>query len=45
MAELPGGEIVMRDSKHPAQGTLTFSRQQISALLFGAKAGEFDDMA
>lgn len=45
MAELPGGDIAIRNSKHPSSGVTTFTRGEIDAFLQGAKAGEFDDMA
>jgi hypothetical protein len=40
-----GSTILIRDSKHPDQGQLTFTRNELAAFLAGAKAGEFDDMA
>lgn len=45
MAELPGGDIAIRNSKHPSSGVTIFTRGEIDAFLQGAKAGEFDDMA
>jgi hypothetical protein len=35
-------EILVRDSKHPNDPHLSFSRAEWSAFIQGAKAGEFD---
>jgi hypothetical protein len=40
-----GTDVWMRDSKHPHQGHLTFTRAELAALVAAAKAGELDDMA
>jgi hypothetical protein len=44
MAELSGGDIAMRNSKHPHLGVAFFTRDEINAFLLGVKAGEFDDL-
>jgi hypothetical protein len=44
LADLRGGEVGLRDSKHPEQGHLVFTRSEIAAWVAGAKAGEFDDL-
>jgi hypothetical protein len=42
----PDGDVaLMRDSKHPDAGHLTFSRSEVAALVAAAKAGELDDLA
>ena len=44
-AAIPDGNVAVRDSKNPDSGSLIFTRAEIDALLQGAKAGEFDDLA
>jgi hypothetical protein len=44
VAELPGGAIAVRDSRHPSGPTLIYSCQEIAAFLTGVKNGEFDDL-
>lgn len=36
------GGVLVRDSKHPVEGTITFSRPAWAAFLAGAADGEFD---
>lgn len=45
VAPLPGGEIAVRNSRHPSGPALIYTRAEIAAFLAGAKAGEFDDLA
>ncbi len=45
LAHLGNRVVGVRDSKDPNGPRLTFSRSAILALLEGAKAGEFDDLA
>jgi hypothetical protein len=40
-----GADIYIRDSKHPEQDHLTFTRAELAALVSAARAGELDDMA
>ena len=44
VAQLPGGEVAMRNSRHPAGPALVYTRAEITAFLAGAKSGEFDDL-
>jgi hypothetical protein len=44
LAELPGGEIAMRNSRHPSGSALLYTRAEIAAFLTGVKSGEFDDL-
>jgi hypothetical protein len=44
VAELPGGAIAVRNSRHPSGPTLIYTRQEIAAFLTGVKNGEFDDL-
>lgn len=37
--------VLLRDSKNPGQGHLTFTRAELAAFIAGCKAGEFDDLA
>lgn len=40
-----GSTVLVRDSKHPGRGHLTFSRTEIAAFIEAAKAGELDFLA
>ncbi|MEE4541347.1 DUF397 domain-containing protein [Streptomyces sp. V4-01] len=40
-----GELIAMRDSKRPEQTPLLFDRDEIAAMLAGAKSGSFDHLA
>ena len=40
-----GDLIAMRDSKRPGQTPLVYTREEIGAMLAGAKAGAFDHLA
>jgi Domain of unknown function (DUF397) len=44
VAELPDGEIAMRNSRHPSGPALIYTRAEIVAFLAGVKNGEFDDL-
>jgi Domain of unknown function (DUF397) len=44
LATLPDGSIVMRNSNHPADGLVLFTRAEMKAWIAGVKAGEFDDL-
>jgi len=44
VAQLPGGEVAMRNSRHPVGPALVYTRAEIAAFLAGAKSGEFDDL-
>jgi hypothetical protein len=44
VAMLPGGEIAVRDSRHPSGPALIYARTEISAFLGAVKDGEFDDL-
>ncbi|MGH3390229.1 MAG: DUF397 domain-containing protein [Actinomadura sp.] len=44
MAELPNGEIAMRNSRHPDGPALIYTRAEIEAFINGAKDGDFDDL-
>ncbi|GAA2072693.1 DUF397 domain-containing protein [Actinomadura alba] len=44
MAELPTGEIAMRNSRHPEGPALVYTRAEIEAFINGAKEGDFDDL-
>lgn len=45
VAALPGGDVAMRNSRHPAGVALIYTRAEIAAFLAGARNGEFDDLA
>jgi hypothetical protein len=44
MAELPGGGVAVRNSRHPEGPALVYTRAEIEALILGAKDGDFDDL-
>lgn len=44
MAELPDGDIAMRNSRHPEGPALIYTRPEIAALILGAKDGDFDNL-
>jgi Domain of unknown function (DUF397) len=44
IAELPGGAIAVRNSRHPSGPALIYTRAEVAAFLAGAKNGEFDDL-
>jgi Domain of unknown function (DUF397) len=44
VAELPGGAIAFRNSRHPSGPALIYTRAEITAFLTGVKNGEFDDL-
>jgi hypothetical protein len=44
VADLPDGDVALRNSRDPHGPTLVYTRAEISAFLRGAKAGEFDDL-
>lgn len=39
-----GHAILLRDSKHPEQGHLTFTATEMSAFIDSIKAGELDNL-
>ncbi|MCM2579973.1 DUF397 domain-containing protein [Streptomyces meridianus] len=45
LAELPGGEIAVRNSRYPDGPALIYTRAEIATFIDGAKDGEFDGMA
>jgi hypothetical protein len=44
IAELPGGQVAVRNSRDPAGPALVFSRAETAAFLRGVKMGEFDGL-
>ena len=44
-AALPEGSVAVRNSRDPQGPALVYTRAEISALIAGAKDGEFDDLA
>lgn len=45
LAELAGGDIAVRNSRHPGGPTIVYTRAEISAFILGIRGGEFDDLA
>jgi Domain of unknown function (DUF397) len=44
MAELPDGDIAIRNSRDPHGAVLVYSRAEIEAFIGGAKDGDFDHL-
>ncbi|MGH3783176.1 MAG: DUF397 domain-containing protein [Pseudonocardiaceae bacterium] len=44
-AALNGGDVAVRNSRHPSGPALIFTRAEMAAFLAGARDGEFDDLA
>jgi hypothetical protein len=44
VADLDGGGIAVRNSRHPSGPALIYTRAEIDAFLIGVKNGEFDDL-
>ncbi len=44
VAPLPDGRVAVRNSNHPEDGVVLFTRAEMQAWISGAKAGEFDDL-
>ncbi|MBA2951762.1 DUF397 domain-containing protein [Streptomyces himalayensis] len=44
LAALPGGDVAIRNSRHPEGPALIYTREEVAAFLDGAKGGEFDAM-
>ncbi|AQS65573.1 DUF397 domain-containing protein [Streptomyces pactum] len=45
VALLIGGEVALRNSRHPDGPALVYSRAEIAAFIAGVKDGEFDPIA
>ncbi|KPC62513.1 DUF397 domain-containing protein [Streptomyces chattanoogensis] len=45
VASLPGGEVAVRNSRHPEGPALIFTKAELRAFLEGAKSSEFDGIA
>lgn len=44
LADLPGGMIAVRNSRHPGGPALIYTRAEIDAFIRGAQDGDFDDL-
>jgi hypothetical protein len=44
MAQLPTGEVAVRNSRDPGGPALIFTRSEIDALLQGVRNGDFDPL-
>jgi hypothetical protein len=42
LAELPAGEVAVRNSRFPSGSALIYTRAEIDAFILGAKDGDFD---
>jgi hypothetical protein len=45
VAALQGGDIAVRNSRHPSGPALVYTRAEIAAFIAGIRNGEFDDLA
>jgi Domain of unknown function (DUF397) len=45
LAELPDGDVAVRNSRYPAGPALVYTRAEIAAFLTGVRNGEFDDLS
>jgi hypothetical protein len=45
VATLPGGDVAVRNSRHPSGPALVYTRAEVAAFLAGVRDGEFDDLA
>jgi hypothetical protein len=44
LAELPGGDVAVRNSRHPGGPALIYTHAEMEALVLGAKDGDFDHL-
>ncbi|GAB3803289.1 DUF397 domain-containing protein [Micromonospora zhanjiangensis] len=44
LAELPGGGIAVRNSRHPDGPALIYTVDEITAFVLGARDGDFDNL-
>ncbi len=44
VAELPGGSIAVRNSRHPGGPALIYTPAEVTAFIQGVKDGQFDDL-
>jgi hypothetical protein len=44
VAGLPGGDIAVRNSRHPSGPALVYTQAEIAAFIEGVKNGEFDNL-
>ncbi|MEU4790663.1 DUF397 domain-containing protein [Micromonospora tulbaghiae] len=44
LAELPGGGIAVRNSRHPEGPALIYTADEIAAFVLGARDGDFDHL-
>ncbi|REE94895.1 DUF397 domain-containing protein [Thermomonospora umbrina] len=44
MAQLPTGDIAVRNSRYPQGPVLVYTREEIEAFVGGAKDGDFDHL-
>lgn len=44
VAELPDGDVAVRNSRFPEGPALVYTRSEIAAFLIGVRNGEFDDL-
>ena len=44
VAACPDGRVAVRNSNHPDEGMILFTRAEMNAWIRGVKAGEFDDL-
>lgn len=45
LAVLAGGDVAVRNSRHPDGPTIIYTRAEMAAFFTGVRDGEFDDLA
>lgn len=45
VAELPDGQVAIRNSRYPSGPALIYTQAEMAAFLAGAKTGEFDGLS
>ncbi len=44
LAQMPDGDVALRNSRDPEGPALLFTRDEIIAFVHGVRAGDFDDL-
>lgn len=44
VAQLPDGQVALRNSRHPDGPALIYTRAEMSAFVLGARDGDFDQL-
>jgi hypothetical protein len=44
LAALPGGDVAVRNSRHPSGPALVYTKAEMAAFVAGIRNGELDDL-